>query len=68
MKTILGNLEKQNLPLLTHLEALNFDSYEFLHFLKADIDLIDKIQSPKKVTKTAALKLLDPSKLISRKI
>ena len=24
--------------ILTHLEALNFDLYEFLHFLKAEID------------------------------
>jgi len=24
--------------ILTHLEALNFDFYEFLHFLKAEID------------------------------
>ena len=27
---------------LTNFKALNFDSYEFLHFLKAEIDLIDK--------------------------
>ena len=34
--------------ILTHLEALNFDFHEFLHFLKAVIYQIDKIQSPKK--------------------
>ena len=26
----------------THLEALYFDSYEFLHFLKGEIDQINK--------------------------
>ena len=34
------------LAILTHLEALNFDFQEFLHFLKAVIYQIDKIQSP----------------------
>ena len=28
--------------ILSHLEALNFDFYEFLHFLKASIYLINK--------------------------
>ena len=32
--------------ILTHLEALNFYSYEFLHFLKAEIHQLSKIQSP----------------------
>ena len=32
--------------ILTNLEALNFDIYEFLHFLNAKIDQINKIQSP----------------------
>ena len=32
--------------ILTHLEALDFDSYEFLHFLNAEIDQMNKIQSP----------------------
>ena len=35
------------LAILTHLEALNFDFQEFLHFLKAVIYQIDKIQSTK---------------------
>ena len=34
--------------ILTHLEALNFDFYEFLHFLKAEIDQMNKIHSPLK--------------------
>ena len=33
---------------LTHLKALNFDFYKFLHFLKAENDKINKIQSPRK--------------------
>ena len=33
--------------ILTHLEAVNFDFYEFLHFLMAEIYPINKIQSPK---------------------
>ena len=37
------------LAILTHLEALNFDFQEFLHFLKAVIYQIDKIQSPKNI-------------------
>ena len=32
--------------ILTHLEALNFDSDEFLHFSKAEIYPINPIQSP----------------------
>ena len=55
------------LAILTHLEALNFDFQEFLHFLKAVIYQIDKIQSPK-MAKTAVLEHLDSPKLISRKI
>ena len=30
----------------THLEALNFDFYEILHSLKAEIYQINKIQNP----------------------
>ena len=32
--------------ILPHLDALNFDIYEFLHFLKAEIHQIMEIQSP----------------------
>ena len=31
--------------ILARLEALNCDFYDFLHFLKAEIDQINKIQS-----------------------
>ena len=51
----------------THLEALNFDFCEFLHFLKVGIDQISHFRAPK-VAKTAVLGLLDSPKLISRKI
>ena len=33
--------------IFTHLEALNFDLYEFLHFLKDESDQINKCQSLK---------------------
>ena len=32
---------------LAHLEALNLDFHEFLHVLRAEIDQINKFQSPK---------------------
>ena len=32
--------------ILPHLEALNFDFHEFLHFLKAEIYQMNKIHSP----------------------
>ena len=35
------------LTTFTNLEALNFDFHELLHFLKADIHQIIKIQCPK---------------------
>ena len=31
--------------IFTHLQALNFDFYEFFHFLKAEIYQINKIQN-----------------------
>ena len=40
------NLEKSRgakFAILTNFEALNFDIYEFLHFLNAKIDQINKI-------------------------
>ena len=42
--------------ILTQLEALNFDLYEFLHFLKAEIYQTSKIQNPKN-GKTTVLEL-----------
>ena len=54
------------LAILTHLEALNFDFQEFLHFLKAKICKMNKLQSQN--NKTAVLELLHSSNLISRKI
>ena len=53
--------------ILTHSEALNLDFHQLLHFLKAEIDQINKIQSPKN-GKNASFELLKPLKLISRKI
>ena len=56
--------------ILTHLVPLNFDFYELLHFLKAEIDQnskMAKFRTPK-MAKTAVLEFLDSPKLISRKI
>ena len=33
--------------ILTHLEALNFDFYQFLHFWEAEIAQINKLRAPK---------------------
>ena len=44
------------------MEALNFDFYEFLDFLKAGNDQINKIQSPKK-DKNCSLKTSKFSKI-----
>ena len=49
--------------ILTHSEALNFEFYEFLHFLKAKMYQKTKFRAPK-VAKTAALELLDSAKKI----
>ena len=56
-----------NQPFLTHFEALNFDSYEFLHFLKAEIYQITKF-TVQKWQKAAVFALLESPKLISSKI
>ena len=40
-----GELRSAKSAILTRLEALNFAFYEFLHFLKAEIYQIIKIQS-----------------------
>ena len=43
------NFEDSRSPesaILTQVETLNFDDYEFLHFLKAEMYQINIIQSP----------------------
>ena len=39
--------------ILRHLEALNFEFYEFLHFLKAKMYQINNLQSPKNGKKSS---------------
>ena len=46
VKSILENLEVLKLLFFAIIEALNFDFNEFLHFPKADIHQMNKIQSP----------------------
>jgi len=47
VKFILGGVEVQKSAILTHLEALNFDFNEFLHFLKSEIYQMNKVQNKK---------------------
>ena len=54
MKSNLDILEEKNL----HLEALNFDFHEFLHFLKVEIHQII-ISGPPRITKTAILEAVE---------
>ena len=56
--------------ILTHLEAMNFDFHEFLHFLKAENDQINKILSSKngKNGKNGSFCTSRMPKLVSRKI
>ena len=52
--------------ILSHLEAQNFDFYEFVHVLKALPN--QQNSEPPKMAKEAFLGLLDFPKLVSRKI
>ena len=47
VKSILENSRSAKSAILTHSQALNFDIYEILHFLKAEIYQINKVHSPK---------------------
>ena len=47
---------------------MNFDFYEFLHFVQADFYQINKNLELPKIVKMPFLQLLDAKKLISRKI
>jgi len=68
-ETNLGDSISVKSAIFTHLEALNSDFNEFLHFSRAEIDQINKIQSLKNGKNSSwASSLLDCPKLISRKI
>ena len=54
--------------ILTHSVALNFDIYEFLHFLKAEMYQVAIKLTKFRALKMAGLEILDSPKLISRKI
>ena len=41
-----GDSRSAKFAISTHLQALNFDLYDFLHFLKAEIYQINHFQSP----------------------
>ena len=48
-------------------EALKYEFYEFLHFLKTEIYQVDKVQGPE-MAKMVFLELLESENLLSRKI
>ena len=52
---------------LPHLEALNFDFYEFLHFFMVEIVRLTKFKAPK-MAKTAVFEFQDSPKLMPSKI
>ena len=45
-ENIFGYSKSVKSAILTHLEVVRFDFYKFLHFLKAEIDQMNKIHSP----------------------
>ena len=57
---------KSTSAIFTHWEALNFDFYDFLHFLKAEIYHMNKSRALK-MAKMAVLQILNSPKLVSRK-
>ena len=67
VKSVLEISEVQILLCKRHLEALNFDFWTFLHYLKTEIHRINKIQSLK-IGKKAVLELLIVQNLSDRKI
>ena len=67
MKSIFGTSASAKSAILTHLKALNFDLYGFLHFFKAEIYQMNKIHSLLS-GKNGIFSLLESTKLISRKI
>ena len=62
----LGHSKIAKSVILTNSEALNFDFYEFLRFMKDEIYQINKSQKPK-IAKTAFSELQNSPKLILRK-
>ena len=56
-----GKVSDSKSAILTHLETVNFNFYDFLQFLKFEIDQNDKIKSPINC-KLAVLDFHDPSK------
>ena len=62
-----GDSKSAKSAILTHLEALNYDFIEFLHFWEAEIDQNNKFRAPK-IAKKGSFKTYRIPKLISRKI
>ena len=65
-----GDYRIAKLAIFTHLEALNFDFYPFLSFLKSELYVctkLTKFREPKSAI-TVIFELLDSPTLVSRKI
>ena len=62
-----GDSRSAKSVILTHLEAMKLDFCELLHFLEAENYKLIIFRAPK-IAKTAVFELLQPPKLISRKI
>ena len=58
----MGNFWGKKAAILTQLGALNFNFYEFLHFLKSEMTKLTKSRAPK-IAKQAVLELLDSAKI-----
>ena len=63
----MSNFATPKCATLTHLEALDFDFHEIVHFQKAEIYLNENFRAPK-IVKIALFAILHSPKLISRKI
>jgi len=57
VKSIFVDSRSAKYAILTNAEALNFDLYEFWHFLKQKLMKLTKFRAPK-IAKMAVLKLL----------
>ena len=68
VKLSFGDSRRAKPAILTDLEALDLDFYEFLHFLRVRIHQIDKIQTTQKLQKCAVLELLESRFSNDRKI
>ena len=51
VKLVFGDSRRAKSAILTHLQALKFDFREFLHFLKAKMADLERLGSPKLISR-----------------